>query len=206
MDRRLGTSLSRRARGNNPRTVAGWQRTYDESQRAAIEQAYLDGMRPVTLICRLGAAGELKHEGQQVAPFEIPVTSARHIGKRAQKRREGKLATELGDLQPKDAIEALRRRLLSLVDHELSRVEKEALKASAKARTPKDIEFIIKLTRATREAAALPGPDDTRLPRKPGQRLEDGSQPPEGTLRENELTRAIVSASGVRNGTDVYAR
>lgn len=49
----------------------------------------------------------------------------------------------------------------------------------------------------------MPGPDETRLPRQPGQRLEDGSQPPEGALRENELTRQILRAGNATSS--VYA-
>lgn len=98
--------------------MAHWQPAYDDAQRGAVEQAYLQGVRPVSLICRLAAAGDLRHEGEGVPPFEIPQTSAAHIGKRARKRREGKLPSALLNLPPRDAVENLRRRLMSFTDHE----------------------------------------------------------------------------------------
>ncbi len=174
--------------------MANWQPKYDDAQRGAIEQAYQEGVRPVSLICRLAATGELKHEGQAVPSFEIPGTSARYIGDRAKRRREGKLSSELMRLPPKDAVEALRRRMVSLEDHELKRYENRVYKRDAKPQTTKDIDVLTRLARLAREVAAMPGPDETRLPRKPGQRLEDGSPPPEGALRENELTRQILRA------------
>jgi hypothetical protein len=180
--------------------VANFEPKYDDAQREAIERAYVDEQLRPSLIVQLAAMGELKHEGQPVSPFEIPYNSARYIGDRAKKRREGKLASALVNLPPRDAIETMRRRFASMIDHELSRYEKARCKPNAKPSTTKDLDVLLRLIRLVREFAALPGPEDMRLPRKPGERLEDGSQPPEGTLRQNELTRQILRA-----GTAGYA-
>jgi hypothetical protein len=67
---------------------ANFELKYDDAQREAIERAYVDEQLRPSLIIQLAAMGELKHQGQPVAPFEIPYNSARYIGDRAKKRRE----------------------------------------------------------------------------------------------------------------------
>lgn len=176
--------------------MANWQPTYDDAQRGGVEEAYLRGVRPVRLICELAARGELSSGGEPVPAFEIPGTSARYIGDRALRRRQGDFATKLAKMPARDSVELLRRRYLSVIDHELARIERQAAKRDSK---PVDAVFLIKLARLTRELAALPGPDEQRLPRKLGERPGDGTPQRERPL-DNDLSRQILRAAGATNG------
>lgn len=164
---------------------------YDDDQRAAIVQTGVDrGVRPIRRIAEMAAAGELSYEGESIAPFKIPEPTVRDIIDRAKKRREGKLVTELAARPPRDAIEVMRRRFFSLADHELRRIEA----THKRTKKPIDARLTAQLIRIVRETAALPGPGESRLPRKLGDRADDGGQPTTGPL-ENSLAQPILRAA-----------
>lgn len=174
--------------------MSKWTARYTDEQRAAIEHAHLENHRKVADIVRMAAAGELKHNGETLDAFEIPYQSASHIAKRAKRAREGNARSSLAALPPRDAIDELRRRLLSMADHETKRVQAQL---NARKPTPMDAELLRKLARATREIAALPTPDQARTPLAAGQYTpgagRDNRAPDTPTTRDN-LAGAILKA------------
>lgn len=167
-----------------------YTRVYDDAQRGGIVEAGVDrGVRPISRICRMAYAGELTFEGDQIPSFQIPDASARAIVEKARKGREGRNLSDLAAKPPKDAIELLRRRFLNLIDYELTRVEKQAKRKNSK---PIDAALVRNLVRAGREAAALPGPEDKRLPMQPGSNTGAGRT--EGQTRDS-LGGSILNAA-----------
>lgn len=157
---------------------------YSEDERAAIVEAGLDkGIKPISTICRLAAAGELTLKGEKIAPFTIPNPTARGYVEQARRGREGHILSALGSAPPKDALEDMRRRLVNMVDYELRLAGKDQ-KASKR---PKDPDFWRKMARALREIASIPSPEQTRLPMMPG------AEANEGTTR-NALASSILRA------------
>lgn len=171
-----------------------WPTVYTEQQRTAIEDAYLDeGIRPARRIADRAARGELRCDGEPVAPFRTSESSVRDLARRARKRRAGRLQSKLAELPPRDAVEALRRRLLSLVDHELTRVEREQKRRGSK---PISGERLRQIARAARETAALPGLDDPR-PRAPGAHVPEAGGKLDGATRGG-LAAAVLRAHNNR--------
>lgn len=171
--------------------MSQWTPKYNDQQRSAIEHAYCNKLiRNMSLIQRLAEAGELVYEGQNVPPFEIPHASVRQIIKKEEKRRSGLLHTELARKPPSDAVEIIRRRLVSLMDHETTRMEKAQNKAP---NVPLDAEHLRKLGRAARELAALPGPGERST--TPGANIPGQGQPQgESRAKPTALAGQLMSA------------
>lgn len=141
---------------------------YTQRQRDALAFAYLDrGIRPARRVVELAAAGQLELDGEKLPAFTTNQNAVRDFAAKLRKTRDGKTASTLADAPPRDAIETLRRRLISMTDGCIAIEER---------RKPedRDPERIRQLARATREIAALPGPSDPR-PAAPGQR-KDGKR------------------------------
>ncbi len=155
---------------------------YTAEQRSAIEEAYLDrGIRPARRVAELARVGELLPE---LDPFPIPTPTAADMIRTAKKRRAGQLASALADQAPRDATETIRRRLVSMVDKELERIEK--------LKGPVDMDLLRQVARAAREIAALPGPTDPR-PVAPGARIP-GTTEHEPGGKPGGLAGAILSS------------
>lgn len=137
---------------------------YSDEQREAIATAYEDRkIRPAKRVCELAAAGDLEHRGAKLDPFTVPENTVRDLARDLRKRRTGERTSQLAALEPRDAIEALRRRLVNAADAMLDDLEQKVKKDAGTA----DPERLRQITRAVREAAALPGPTDPR-PTAPG--------------------------------------
>lgn len=157
---------------------------YTPDQREALASAYNDAaIRPVSRIVSMAAAGTLKLDAQTLEPFK-PSTDAVYKYAAAQRRRRAGTRSN-ADIPPRDAVEALRRRLVSMVDAELRVMEVR------KAGT-RDPERIRQLARAAREIAALPLPDDAR-PAAPGQKPR---MPAQGGITDGGLGATILQAHG----------
>jgi hypothetical protein len=139
-----------------------FQAKYSAEQKEAMALARLDRGLTAKKVVDQATNGLLPDShGQLLPPFEPTVPTVYDAARTLKKRRRGELATGLADLDQNDAVEALRRRLLSVADSELRLIEK--------AKTPADLERLRQIVRVTREISALPGPNQGRTV-QPGQR------------------------------------
>lgn len=143
-----------------------FEAVYTDAQREAMAEAYEDhGIRPAAKVAVLAEAGKLP---AGLEPFEVKggAATVRDCARKLRNRRAGRLASETAKRPPRDAIESLRIRLLSAIDHELAQVEGDQRKRGKDAK-PVDPERLRQLARALREAAAIPERTDPTPP-KPG--------------------------------------
>lgn len=152
--------------------MGSFQRTYTDTQRAAIQQAWYErGIRPAPRIVALAAAGELTLDGELVAAFEVKPGSVRDIGERHTRRRE-RAARDARRLEPKDAVEAFRGRLTAIIDSELTLAEREQ---RGHKRKPLSTARIAGLARALREVEQVPGPGKQSTGKRPDGVQERGA-------------------------------
>jgi predicted RNA-binding Zn ribbon-like protein len=131
----------------------GWgERKYTDGQRAAV--IYHRNVRKLSgkVISDLARRGELESvAGEPLGAFEIPKDSVYSLGRddiaRARRTEVSKLVTAL----PADANEAIRRRLVEIVDRRTAKLLEVARRGKEV-----DPEELRKLARAAREIAALP--------------------------------------------------
>lgn len=172
------------------RNMAAFQAKYTPDQREAIASAVIDRGASAPRVVELAAAGQLTDtNGTALAPFTVPANTVRSEARKAKKRRQGKAVSELAQAEPRDAVEALRRRLINLGDAMLAAEEKRKPETVDPARARE-------IARYVREAAALPGPKDAR-PHKPGTRV-NGKQE-EGQTR-TRIARDLLDAHRVGDG------
>jgi hypothetical protein len=138
---------------------------YSDPQRTAIVTAFVDHGMTAPAVADLARAGELMHDGEPLPPFELPISTVRSLARDARRRRSGAMRSELANAAPGDALEDLRRRLVSAIDHELRQIERRQ-----KAGEVVKGEELRQLGRARRELAARSGPIDSRPP-VPGARV-----------------------------------
>lgn len=119
-------------------------------------------------IAELAGRGLLKVDGETVAPFQIPEATVRDLKRRARRKAEGLARTELGSELPRDALEILRRRLVSAADHKLARMERLLSDGHHDRVSGEDIRQV---ARAVREIAAIPGADGSPAARRPGEHI-----------------------------------
>lgn len=151
-----------------------FERRYTDEQKAAMAYAYEDRrIRPARVVVDLAGRGELQWEGATVESFETNDDQVRYEASQLRRRRAGQRTSELAKADPRDAVEALRRRLVNLVDALLTDLEEKARKDKSAV----DPERVRQLARAAKEAAALPGPKDPR-PAPSGTRHKDGEREP----------------------------
>lgn len=135
--------------------MSRWESPHTDEQREALALAYLDhGIRPARRVVELAKVGELP---ARIAPF-TPSGGEQYVREQARavrRRRAGLVATENAKKPPRDALEALRIRLVSAVEYELARVEKAQKKAG-----PVDPMRLQQLAKALREVGAIPAPGD----------------------------------------------
>jgi hypothetical protein len=155
-----------------------FEAVYTDDQRDAIAYAYEDRrIRPARRVVELAAAGELEINGRTLEPFTCSQNTVRDFAAKLRKRRAGEKSSELAKAAPRDAIEALRRRLVNAADAELAAMEK-------RQKNGKSVpgEELRQVARAVREIAAIPGPSDAR-PAAPGARVNgarDGAETKSG--------------------------
>lgn len=135
---------------------------YTRDQREAVADAYNDrGIRPARKVVALARAGELRLNGELLAPFDMAETSVRSFAAEARKRRAGRGRSALQDVPHRDAIDSLRRRFIACADAMLGELE-------VKKPVNRDPERLRQIIRVAREAAALPAtPTETAV--KPGE-------------------------------------
>lgn len=141
---------------------------YSKSQKTAVIQATCDrGVKPYRRVVELAAAGELIHtdndgEDHTLPPFTIPRDTVASMCQQEQRKRSGRLVSVVADQPPREGLEAMRRRLVSVADREIARLEE-----ATKKKTGAPLDSVTKAARMLRELAAIPGPTDPR-PDPPG--------------------------------------
>lgn len=199
---------TRQGRWANPATARGTLRRmaspikaspFNDVQREAVAVAFLDRrIRPAQAVADLAARGELPGpDGEPLEPFEVKADNVRTWAARLRRGRAGKLKSGLTDAAPKDAIEALRQRLVSAADDALRRTERRLRAPSCNA---KDIEQARQIARLIREAAAIPGPNDAR-PVPPGAKVPGAGGKSNGDRTQGGLAGQILSS---HRGGPVY--
>jgi hypothetical protein len=165
----------------------GFQRVYSDDQREAFAIAYVDGGMTAPEVIAAAGAGLLKLNGKRLPPFKINSTETiKHYAKELRKRRVGNVKSSLPD-NGKDALGALKRRLLVLADQEISVLERQP-------RGRVDLERVRLAARAMREAAALPEAHDPTPP-APGQRGPDGKRAPGRVASETKALGPLLAAA-----------
>src|SRR4051794_38046495 len=112
------------ARGAEPgacRAPAGclvsFHERYSEEEREPLGSAYLDrGIGPARRVVELAAAGEREHDGQRLDPFITSESTVRSVAGLLRRRRAGQATSALASAPPRDAVEALRGRLVDVAD------------------------------------------------------------------------------------------
>jgi hypothetical protein len=140
---------------------------YTDKQRDAVGRAYVElGVRPWLRVVEMAAAGELEWGGERLPPFELKEETARDFGRRWRKRPGAweRPAGPLEDAPPRDAIETLRRDLVTTAEEMLAEIR--ALPPAK--RNPRRLREIM---RCVREAAPLPGPTEPSPP-APGEKRD----------------------------------
>lgn len=166
----------------------GFTATYTDEQRDALGRAFQErGIRPASRVVALAEAGELE---PGLAAFAVVggAGTVRTYASRLRKRQAGALVSELAAAPPQDAIEALRRRMVNLVESMLTDAERARKRGELK---PADIG---QLGRALRELAAIPGPHDAR-PTQPGERTP-GRGTLEGKTRTGPAAAMLADMAG----------
>jgi hypothetical protein len=162
-------------------------RKYSDEQRDAMIAARLDRRIPYRRIIELARSGELV---PGLEPFDPPISTIASLARDARKRRMGGKVSQLAQLPPRDAIEALRRRLLNSADAMLQAEEKRKPEQRSADRQ-RDI------ARMAREAAALKPPADAAAP-APGAKT-NGTQA-EGPTRSG-MAAEILKANRAQEET-----
>lgn len=171
---------------------------YSDEQRDAAAIAYLDrNIRPAGRVVQLAKRGELRYGDEILEPFDITPDAVRTYASRLRKSRAGELKSGLTDAAPRDAVEMLRRRLVSAADNMLQAIERRQRRGK---HDPKDPELLRQIARAAREIAALPSKDDPR-PVAPGQHIP-GAGANNGDRTRSGLAGSILHA---HRGTRVHA-
>lgn len=147
---------------------------YTAEQREAMAAAYVDRkIRPARAVVQLAAEGKLTLHGEPLEPFETNENAVRDFARKLRKKRAGEVVSDLATKPPRDAIEALRRRLVNVADAMLRDVELQK---------PGEVEpeRLRQIMRCVLEASKLPGPTDPR-PAQGQARDADGKRGPQTT-------------------------
>ncbi len=163
---------------------------YTHEQREAAAIAYLDlGVKPASRVVEKAKAGTLEYNGRPLDPFTIPEATVRDCARVVRKRRAGELTSKL--VENPDAVQILKRRLLSMADAEIATEER-------KRDGERDHVRMRDIARALREAAAIPDRGQPR-PKQPG---AGHSAEREGGPTKTGLAGDILKAAGmnVREG------
>lgn len=125
-------------------------------------------------------------------PFEVPINSVRSIVRRERRRRAGLAVSAVAELPAHDAVEALRRRLVSAADHELRRWEGRQKRASTAKQAEEVTAGLRSVARLVKEAAAIPGPND---PRPASKDKRDTAKLPDGPTQAPAILAAFHNGS-----------
>jgi hypothetical protein len=172
------------------------QAKYSQEQRDAVIAAAVDHQTSAAEVARMAARGQLHGKDGQVEPFEIPASTVRSEARKERRRRAGKEVSELAARPAHDAVETLRRRLISAADAML-RVEEK------KKPERRDAERLRDIGRMVREFAAIKAPSDGPS-RKPGDRDANGHKP-EGATRTG-LAADLLRAAQAPTAPDLHPK
>jgi hypothetical protein len=138
----------------------GFNERYTEAQREAVARAYVDRhIRPARAVAELARRGELESvDGERLASFEIGESTIRSFAGLLRRRRRGEVRSNLAAASPRDAVEALRVRLVNAADAGLAAVERRQRREHGKT----DWEELRQIARAVREISSLPDPSEGR--------------------------------------------
>lgn len=168
--------------------MAAFQRIYSRELETAVQTASLDrGVAPARVIQEDIVAGRFTVDGVTFPAQNVGIDTVRGWIREERQRRAGRVESPLAKLEPRDAIETLRLRLLSSADAMLKHQEE-------KRRDRRDPERMRQIARLVREAAAIPGHHEPRPPR-PGQHVP-GEGRSNGGKTEGGLAGAILAAHG----------
>jgi hypothetical protein len=151
--------------------MKAFQRKYSATKIHAIHEARFAKNLSYRQIVNLAKTGELV-AGE---PFDIGIEYVGELCRAENKRRAGKVESALADKPHRDAIEILRRRLISTADSMVRYYEEQAKKK------PQDFDAakFRQVIACAREAASLPAPKEDKPP-APGQ-SQDGRRRDEQT-------------------------
>jgi hypothetical protein len=167
------TGANRSATAGNLLGVIAQTPRYTPWHREAVYEAY--AWATAGHVTELAASGLLEHpSGARLGPCSIPENTVRSIARRERLRRAAAQdAVALVDQPPRDAVERLRRRFVTALDGEMTRIEIEQMEGRQVTG-----EALRQVARALRELASIPGPNDPRPP-VPGAKVNgarDGSE------------------------------
>jgi len=129
-----------------------WDAKFTAEQKEAAALARVDGHRTARRVAEMAAAGELTHRGEPVGAFDISSNYVNQLGERLKRTRRGETVSKLAEMPHRDAIEVLRRRLVSVGDAVLTALEKQAEKEPAKL----DLERLRQAGRVVVELGKIP--------------------------------------------------
>lgn len=113
------TERNSAARATKIRHMARFPAKYSTEQREAVALAAVDQrVRPIAKIRAAAQAGELTLRGELVAAFDMPESTIRKEASDLRRRRLGQTVSALAE-EP-DAIERLRKQLITMIEHEMN--------------------------------------------------------------------------------------
>lgn len=171
--------------------MGNFDRKYTDDQRDAMAAAYEDRrIRPARLVVELAQRGALEWKGQALDPFQTNDNTVRDCAKDLRRKRQGKRTSQLASLEPRDAIETLRVRLVNAADAMLQAFEKDVRRDAGTA----DPERLRQIMRCVKEAQAIPGKSEARKPR-PGIVDPSTGERPTGERTRGGLAGQIIHAA-----------
>jgi hypothetical protein len=170
-----------------------WDVKYTERQRDAIAWHYFDrGVRPAQAIAALAGAGELRtRDGDTLPAFDIPAGTIRNMAAAERRRRSGLLPSPEANMPARDALEALRVRLVNVCSAEIARLERRRTVPGAEIQA---------LAKALRDLANIPGPDGeapSRAKPSKAEPLVPGGAPDKD---HSALGRGLLATASRSNG------
>jgi hypothetical protein len=170
-----------------------FKRVYTDEQREAVVQAWLDrGIRPAKAIRILAEEGELVYNGERLGAFKIPQSNIPSMIAKEVKRRAGRANNPLTALPPADALDNLRKRLLSLAHTEVAKLEREQQKPGKHGDI--DLKRLHEAARVVREVAALRQSKGAPAPSPQSEKQRRGS-PAEGGMAGKLIRAAAMHQS-----------
>jgi hypothetical protein len=150
------------------------ERVYSGEQREGVITAYAQPGVTARRVVELAAAGELPgSDGEPLPPFEVPENTVRDLARKAHKAAER--PSPLLALAARDAVDALRQRLVSLADAELKALE-------GQTDGKRNLERMRQAGKVLEQCSRIPGPADPRPPSRPGGRASGGASGQAGAL------------------------
>jgi hypothetical protein len=167
-----------------------------QEQRDTVARARADYRLPGPDIVRRAAAGELKTpEGKVLEPFTVTPEYARSLGAALVRERMGRKTTALSQVPPRDAVEALRIRLVNLADSAVNALERQRPAKLDLQRMDQAAKLVTTIARIPGPKEPPPANPESKGPDRPG-RVSPGTTA--GGLMRGTLGKAHTSSAGAR--------